>query len=201
MGSKLYRAKVGPPELFDVIGAHQFCVMIRMGLREHHKMLDLGCGCLRGGKFFINYLKPRGYVGIDPDIDLVWEGVRNELTESVFRNKSPILNYWDDFVFAERLGKEFDFVLAQSILTHTGHDLAKSIMQEAFDALKPGGKFVATYFDGVADSNLTGWLGNDIASYTTPFMRKALTDIGFVGVARRGLGHPVGQTWIEATVP
>ena len=45
-GSRHYRAYVGPPDQFDFMGATQFRLLTTLGLREHHSVLDFGCGSL-----------------------------------------------------------------------------------------------------------------------------------------------------------
>ena len=197
-----HRSKVGPGELYELIGAHQFCVMIKLGLRDHHRLLDLGCGSLRGGKYFINYLGKGNYTGIEPDIDLVAAGVEHELTGEVLALKRPTFHYWDDFLWAERLegmyGLKFDFVLAQSILTHAGRGLVDQIAEDAYLSLVPGGVFAATFFTSMSDSNAEGWLGNGVAGYTEAYMKSVMTGVGFDSAEIRNLGHPVGQIWVIA---
>ena len=56
-----HRAFVGPREHYDIVGAMQFTLLYFLGLREHHYLLDIGCGSLRAGRFFIMYLKPGHY--------------------------------------------------------------------------------------------------------------------------------------------
>lgn len=47
-----YKSYVGPPEFYDVAAAMQFSLLIFLGLREYHSLLDIGCGSLRGGEAF-----------------------------------------------------------------------------------------------------------------------------------------------------
>ena len=67
IGSHHYRAFVGLPQKYDLVAANQFCILTTLGLRENHKLLDIGCGSLRGGRLFIPYLLPNGYYGIEPE--------------------------------------------------------------------------------------------------------------------------------------
>lgn len=195
-----FKSAVGPYELYDLIGAHQFCVMVKTGLREDDTMLDFGCGCLRGGKFFISYLKENGYTGIEPNKDLVDYGIHEELTKSLYAKKRPRFYYWDDFIFAERLTHlpRYNFVLAQSILTHAGPDIARLIMSESYKVLNPGGKFVATFFDGLSNTAEYGWLGNGVAKYREDYLREVVIDLGYKYMVTQELGHPMGQTWLVA---
>ena len=51
-----YREYVGTSERYDIGGAIQFNLLTTLGLREHHRLLDVGCGSLRAGRLFIPYL-------------------------------------------------------------------------------------------------------------------------------------------------
>jgi hypothetical protein len=48
-GDPRYRAYVGPPEDYDLIAAMTFNLLTTLGLRQHHSLLDVGCGSLRIG--------------------------------------------------------------------------------------------------------------------------------------------------------
>lgn len=45
--------------MWDQLGRLQLEFMIGAGLKPHHKLLDIGCGCLRGGIYYIQYLVHR----------------------------------------------------------------------------------------------------------------------------------------------
>ena len=70
-----YRTFVGPTEKYDIVGALQFCLLIFLGLREENNLLDIGCGSLRSGRFFITYLQKGKYFGIEPEKWLIEEGI------------------------------------------------------------------------------------------------------------------------------
>jgi len=118
-----YRQAVGPEDMYDLISAHQFCVLVNEGLREWHKMLDIGCGSLRGGRLFIPYLQPGNYYGIEPNKDLVRDGIALEIGNDMYRVKSPTFYYSDKFDFSTHKWCNtsstimFDFILAQSIFS------------------------------------------------------------------------------------
>ena len=50
--------------------------MVEHGLKPEHKLLDVGCGPLRGGIKFINYLEPGNYYGVDKRADVIDESNR-----------------------------------------------------------------------------------------------------------------------------
>src|SRR5207302_381599 len=49
-GDPHYRAYVGPPEDYDLIAAMTFNLLTTLCLRQHHSLLDIGCGSLRIGR-------------------------------------------------------------------------------------------------------------------------------------------------------
>src|SRR5512143_3978771 len=77
-GDPQYRAYVGPPEDYDLIAAMTFNLLTSLGLRQHHSVLDVGCGSLRIGRLLIPYLNAGRYTGIEPERWLVEEGIRRE---------------------------------------------------------------------------------------------------------------------------
>ena len=195
---KWWRGKVGPPELFDVIGAQQFYVMTLAGLRAHHKMLDVGSGCFRGGRFFIPYLDAGNYRYVEPNKELVMLGMEYEVGLDMMQMKHPMGWFRDDFKFSEMMVPDnYDYILAQSILSHTGYDLLDIVMREAYKALKPGGIFVATYFRGNAKEFKEGWCGDEPVVYEGFWMMGRLRSIGF-NPSELNIEHPMGQTWFIA---
>ena len=90
-----YRGYVGG--CFDTIGAHQLEIAIKFGLRQNHTLLDIGCGSLRAGRFFIMYLNVGNYCGIEPNRWLVDEGIKKEIGEGFLNFKKPKFSYNDNF--------------------------------------------------------------------------------------------------------
>ena len=192
-----YRAKVGPAHLFDVIGAQQFCVLMNLGLREHHRLLDVGCGCLRGGRFLIPYLGRGKYVGLEPERELLDAGIAVELGRGMAYRKRASFHYFDDFRLSRISGK-FDYVLAQSILSHAGWDIAWTLFRESAKALTDDGIFGATWFQGEEDANLNGWHGGAIVRYQDSTIADMALGAGFTSLQVLDVKHPMGQTWFAA---
>ncbi len=141
--SSRHRAYVGPGERYDLMGATQFALLHALGLREHHKLLDFGCGSLRAGRLLIPYLGRGRYHGVEPNQWLVEAAIEHEIGRDLVALKSPHLHTRDDFR-ADRCGTDFDFILAQSIFSHTGLDLMTVGLTGFRDALAPGGLVAAT---------------------------------------------------------
>ena len=66
-GMASYRNFVGPQERYDIVSAMTFNLLTTLGLRQHHRVLDIGCGSLRNGRLLIPYLDPGNYVGFEPN--------------------------------------------------------------------------------------------------------------------------------------
>ena len=94
-GDAHYRAYVGPPEDYDLIAAMAFNLLTTLGLRQHHSLLDVGCGSLRIGRLLIPYLNRGKYFGIEPNEWLVREGIKRELGETLLQIKCPTFFFSD----------------------------------------------------------------------------------------------------------
>ena len=130
IGAHRHRAYVGPPEKYDLMAAMQFNLLTLLGLREHHFLLDVGCGSLRAGKLLIPYLLPSHYFGIEPERWLVEEGIKNELGHEIVRIKKPVFGFdrhFDCGVF----GQTFDFVIAQSVFSHGSQGQIRQCLSNA----------------------------------------------------------------------
>ncbi len=150
-GDSHYRAYVGPPDQYDIMGAAQFCLLFRLGLREEHYLLDLGCGSLRAGRFLIQLLLPNRYYGTEPNEWLWQHAIHEEVGADLFQKKSPMLSADGDFSF-KNFGVNFDFILAQSIFSHTGTDLMRKGLKNAAGVLKPTGQLLFTVLDETTSS-------------------------------------------------
>ena len=122
-GDPQYRAYVGPPEDYDLIAAMAFNLLTTLGLRQHHSLLDIGCGSLRIGRLLIPYLNRGKYFGVEPNEWLVDEGIRRELGETLVQIKRPTFFFSDSPDTISQAKIAFDFALAQSIFSHCGLDL------------------------------------------------------------------------------
>lgn len=166
-GDEHYMAYVGPPEYYDVIGASQFRLLTTLGLRDYHRVLDYGCGSLRAGRMLIPYLKPGHYTGVEPNRWLIEDAIKNEIGMEMIRIKQPVFSYDASFKLAETLGP-FDFIVAQSILSHAGPDLFNTILEAFSRVLAPDGLVAVTVVlvkDGGPDYSGQGWIYPDLTYY------------------------------------
>ncbi len=193
IGDRDYRAYVGPPEKYDLVGAMQFNLLTTLGLREEHTLLDIGCGSLRAGKMLIPYLKPEKYSGIEPNDWLIKEGIERELGNQIIEMKKPSFFHFDDFKLS-KTGKKFNFMIAQSIFSHASKDHILTCVGEAKKVLESGGIFAATVFEGKESYTGTEWVYPGCSFYR-PEDFEALVKQAGMSCQRTHWAHPNDQTW------
>jgi SAM-dependent methyltransferase len=172
-GDPHYRAYVGPPEDYDLIAAMTFNLLTTLGLRQHHSLLDVGCGSLRIGRLLIPYLNRGKYFGIEPAEWLVAEGIKQELGETVVQTKRPTFFFTDSPETVVRAKVSFDFALAQSIFSHCGLDLIRGWLSAVSRALAEDGVLIATFLPSDEDSPRTGWVYPDCVNYRPTTLERA----------------------------
>jgi SAM-dependent methyltransferase len=192
--ASLYRTYVGPSENYDVAAAMQFNLLTFLGLRDNHYLLDVGCGSLRAGRLFIPYLRPGRYFGVEPEQWLIEEGIKNEIGQDLIRIKQPKFSNDPDFTLTG-FRQQFDFILAQSVFSHTSQTQMRRCLSEAQKVMQPSAMFAATYFKG--DANYTGeeWVYPGRSSFRPDFMDRVAAEQGLV-CKHLDWPHPHGQSWV-----
>src|SRR5438067_7395836 len=175
-GDPHYRAYVGPPEDYDLIAAMTFNLLTTLGLRQHHSLLDVGCGSLRIGRLLIPYLNRGKYFGIEPAEWLVAEGIRQELGETVVQTKRPTFFFSDSPETIVQAKVSFDFALAQSIFSHCGLDLVTGWLAAVSRSLAPDGGLIATFLPSDEDSQRSGWIYPECVNYQPATLERAASD-------------------------
>lgn len=137
-----HRARVGGA--WDAMGDLQFKFLVDQGLEPGSHLLDVGCGSLRGGVRFVQYLDPGHYCGMDRSPELLDAGKR-ELARAGLSEKQALLLADENFAFS-RFDRSFDFALAQSVFTHLPFNTILRCLGEMERVLRPGGRFFVTYF-------------------------------------------------------
>lgn len=200
-GDRDYRAYVGPPEHYDFMGATQFRLVTAFGLREDHVYLDIGCGSLRAGKLILQYLLPGGYHGIEPNRWLIDDAIANEIGETLIRIKEPRFSHSDDFDL-QGFGRSFDFLMAQSIFSHTGVGLFRETLAKAPGVMNETSQF---FFTAVTQldpgrmpkgSTAEGWIYPGCVRFGTEEVLSICRDVG-LHAQRLDWFHP-RQTWFRA---
>ena len=197
--SGLHRELVGG--MWDELGELQLYFLRDEGLAPSDTFLDIGCGPLRGGLWFIEYLDPGNYFGIDINQSFISAG-KIELNRAALSSKNPNLLVDDRFSFS-RFQSSFDFALAHSVFTHLPMNHIINCLIEIRKVLKPGGEFFATFFESPRSAyaeplphhpgGITTFLDRDPFHYSfADFQWMA----GITGMALRYIGdwdHPRDQ--------
>lgn len=139
-------ASVGPEELYEEMRAWQISFLTDHGLSPDDRLLDIGCGVLRGGVPIITYLNVGNYYGMDISEDALAVG-RREIVHHNLKDKQPTLIKNEDLVFDEPAFSDvqFDVLWAQSVLTHLPPALVEELMANVERVLASSGEFYATY--------------------------------------------------------
>ena len=201
-----YRKRVGPKNWYDQLAALQVSLLFVAGLRDTHRLADVGCGSLRAGRMLIPYLRPGGYFGIEPEKWLVEEGIKEELGHDILKVKRPSFRFVADFSL-DGFDTTFDFVLCQSVFSHTSPDLLRLGLGNIADSLSPTGKLLATFRKAeLGGSRIgiksggevlpNGWVVSGGYRYTWEELEEHLRESGLVG---RRINWPhQNQSWFVA---
>ena len=111
------------------MGATQFRLLTALGLREHHTVLDFGCGSLRAGRLLIPYLLAGHYYGLEPNRWLIDDAIDRDIGRAMIDLKRPTFIDRSDYK-AGAFGVSFDYIVAQSIFSHAGHDVVSTCLAE-----------------------------------------------------------------------
>ena len=177
----------------------QFNLLTTFGLREHHTLLDIGCGSLRAGRLFIPFLLPGHYFGLEPNEWLLEQGVKREIGRDLVRIKRPVFNHNREFQLTvfDRL---FDYLLAQSIFSHAPPPQIEKCLAEARKVMHPNSVFFATYVAGEKDHEGSEWVYPECVNYTEERMLQFANEAG-LRAAPHAWKHPNDQSWLLITRP
>lgn len=138
--------------LWDEVGRSQFEYVVGRGTSPQAYVLDLGCGCLRGGVHFVTYLLPGRYYGVDISRELLDAGYDLELGPLGLQHKLPRTNLVCDGEFnLGQLGVTFDVAVAISLFTHLTPDRVRLSLTRLADVVRVGGAVYATICLAPAD--------------------------------------------------
>jgi SAM-dependent methyltransferase len=126
------------------LGDLQFRYLVDQGLRESDRLLDIGCGTLRGGRHFIRYLAPGHYTGMDISPAAI-ESARALVAEEKLEQKRPKLLVNDVRLDFRELDERFDVLLAQSVFTHLPAETIEECISSLGRVLAQGGRFFFTF--------------------------------------------------------
>lgn len=130
--------------MWDEIGVLQFNFLRQHGLQPQHRLLDIGCGCLRGGLHFIDYLDQGNYAGLDINRSLI-EAAHQEVANAGLQHKQPQLLV-DEAFQLHRFEASFDYMLSISLFTHLPMNIIIRCLSQVAASLPSHGVYFTTFF-------------------------------------------------------
>lgn len=155
-----YRSFVGPYSAYADMSGLEFSLLYLSGLKETDSLLDIGCGALRLGRVVLPYLLPGKYHCIEPNSWLVREALHYELGEQILWLKQPKFAFNENFQ-APLADSTFNFLIAQSIFSHTGLDMFEGAMKKMKGHMTDASVFLSTFVKVGNWPNFTtstGWI-------------------------------------------
>jgi cyclopropane fatty-acyl-phospholipid synthase-like methyltransferase len=135
----------GVPARFEIAGRKFLITLLSEGLTPNSKVLEVGCGCLRGGYWLIHFLDKGNYFGIEPNEQMLDAGMRHLFEPGVLEEKNPRFDHNSDFDFGV-FGEQFDYVVALSIWTHASKPQIQRMLDGFAGTTGKNGKFITTYY-------------------------------------------------------
>jgi SAM-dependent methyltransferase len=139
-----YRAYVGPRWAYDLKAAYQFMVACALGLREGHEFLEIGCGSLRAGRLFINYLLPGKYHGLESVREVVDQVIVEEIGAELINLKRATFTHNDRFDLSS-FNQQFDMIFCHAVMIHLSRPDLELLFSSVKQYLKPDGVFIGNY--------------------------------------------------------
>jgi hypothetical protein len=194
--------------MWGEIGALQVNFLISEGLTRDHKLLDIGCGCLRGGVHLVDYLEAGNYFGVDINQSLLDAGYHVELAGAGLTTKLPFSNLRriDRFDFSE-LDASFDVAIAFSVFTHVSFNAVRICLERLAPKIRAGGRLYATIFERPHDrpshlpithppAGVVTHGDRDPYHYSLADMRHVAADLSWTIHPVGEFGHPRGQRMV-----
>jgi SAM-dependent methyltransferase len=126
------------------LGQMQFTYLKEHGLKPEDTMLEIGCGNLRAGRLFIEYLDAGHYSGIDISPEIL-AAAEQTVVEYGLEGKQPSLSLVTDNMFTRFPDASFDVIHAHSVYSHCPIDVIDECFAHVGRILKPSGHFDFTF--------------------------------------------------------
>ena len=143
----------GKAKQWEKRGAFQLFFLKKMGLQPSSNFLDIGCGPIRAGVHFIDFLDKGKYCGVDYNEDFIFLAIEICSEEAKLNQKEPSLSVINDFNFSSSLAT-FDFAMAFSVLNHCSEREKDFFFEHIETVIKPGTRVFITHAEWFDDSFL-----------------------------------------------
>lgn len=199
----------GPARRFDIPGRKILMALLDSGLYPNSTVLDIGCGCLRGGYWLIHFLEKERYFGIEPDTEMLNAGIKTLMEPDEVEKKNPRFDSNQNFDFTV-FDQTFDFYVARSIWTHASKQQVSTMLDRFCQTATENGVFLTSYIKASLlrpDYKGTRWVGR---SHESDEVGVVAHSLGWIGKEcdRRGLAvreildetlNFGNQTWLKIT--
>jgi SAM-dependent methyltransferase len=165
---------------WETAGRLQFHFLRQEGLQSDNFLLDIGCGSLRAGRYFIDFLEHGRYCGVDHHKWLIDAGIK-----SVGIFKEPKFVISDSFHFQD-FGTSFKYIIAKSVFTHMPKDKIKECLKAVAGVLERDGNFYASISVGSSINNPKEPDDKRRFRYTVKEIRELAPEWNVVELGRRG---------------
>lgn len=134
----------GSHEQWLRLGELQFNYLVGHGLQPADRMLEIGCGNLRAGWRFIEYLDAGNYYGIDISPDIL-VAAQETLVVHNLQAALPHLTPVRDLRFSFLPDGHFTVVHAHSVFSHSPIEVIEECLAHVGRIMAPGGFFDFTF--------------------------------------------------------
>jgi len=179
---------------WEFAGKIQLDLLIKEGLKPEHKLLEIGCGCFRAGRYFIEYLDKGNYHGVEQHIWLIESGYAEIINDIEVEKKPRVLINSN---FAVSIFKQkFDYIIAKSVFTHLTKDKIEQCLNECYEVMKHNGAFYTSIFIGDSSKNLDESDDTKRFAYTIEEINKLDERWKIENIGHKGCGK---QTMLKLT--
>jgi SAM-dependent methyltransferase len=177
-----------PHEGFEAeMGQYQVDYLVEHGLKPSHTLLDYGCGYLRAGVHFVQYLEPGHYTGAEISAGRLAQGQRL-VARLRLTDLRPRLVLLRGVTLTELGGQRYDVVWSHGVLSHMPIEDVRAFIAALPGVLNPGGAAYLNYVEAVSED--FEWIGLRHSAFRLPVFTEA--------AARAGLQCEPMDDWATA---
>jgi len=166
----------GIPTAFTKQGRDQLVRLLHHGMERSHTLMDVGCGCLRGGFWTIPFLDAGNYFGSESHAGRLETAKRILWEEDRFKQSAAWFEI-DETFDLEQFGTTFDYFMACSIWTHAGRSQILRMMDQFVATSRPSSVWLGSYFKATQEAEIyrgDDWVGKSHTSDESGYVRHSL---------------------------